>query len=380
MPVVGRPRKKNKDLPLGVRLVAGRYYVRPVNESMRQVFARLFPGKKTAPLGSDKAKMREQWVRLFCGPKAEIPKAGTVEEILERFVEDELPRVNPATGRPLYAETTRSSYLGHIRRLKQEFGSRRYARSEAEAASGNFVRTMDVNAYLMRHERSRPYGANQDIVCLASAFRAAKRWGLTEYNPCSGISYIPHSARQQLVSDDAFMKVYEKAVPILQCLMDLGQMCGARRGALAAITLADIRDTGLRVVSNKTKRGQIPKETIYPWTDDLRAVVERAKALRSTRKGSGTVASMHLFLSRRGGPFSKGALDSMWTRAVEAAGIDRETFHFHDIRAKNASAGEDDLEAMKRLAHSDLRTTRKTYRRAPDVVQPLPAVSRRQKP
>lgn len=378
MLTVGRPRTRDKDLPLGVRPINGRYYVRPVNEAMRRVFARAFPGRNTAPLGPDKAAMRERWVKLFCAPAEPASDAGTVAEIVDRFIADELDRVNLKTGRPMYAPSTQEAYRGSAKRLKAEFGAYRYARSEAEAVTGAYLRTMHVHDYLRTHETTRRYGANQNIVCLSSAFRYAILVGLTEYNPCANVRYHPSEARTAVPSDESFMAVYAHAGPVLQCMMDLAQMTGARRGSIAALTLADIRAEGLRVVSNKTKRGHVPKETIYPWSDDLRATIERAKEIRSKRRGSGRVESIHLFLTNRGGPFGKSALDAQWARAIALAGIERAAFHFHDIRAKAGTESANDMDAMKRLAHSDMRTTRKVYRRSPDVVTPLPAVSRRE--
>lgn len=374
---MGRPRTRDKDLPLGVRPIAGRYYVRPVNEAMRRVFARVFPGKQTAPLGADKLAMRKRWIALFCAPESETAQAGTVGELVERFLRDELEAPDGATGRPYFAPATQRNYRGSAKRVKAKFGSWRYARTEAEAVSGGYLRTMHVRAYL-KDATDRPHSANQDVVLLATVFRFARNeWGATEYNPCDGVRYNASKARQVFPSDDQFMDVYRHAKPTLQCMMDLAQMTGARRGSIAAITLADIRDDGLRIVSNKTKRGATPKETVYGWTDELRAVVNRAVEVRSKRRGSGTVESIHLFLTNRGRPFGKSALDSQWERALERAGIERAAFHFHDIRAKSATESGDDLDAMKRLGHTDMRTTRKVYRRRPDAVAPLRSVSKR---
>jgi integrase len=377
MLTVGRPRSKHKDLPLGVRIVAGRYYVRPVNESMRRVFERTFPGRRTAPLGADKEAMRQQWVKLFCSPPSDAA-AGTVGEIIDRFIADELPRINSATGRPYYAPATQANYRGSAKRLKAKFGAMRYAKTPAESA-GNVLRRMHVTAYLRDNERTRPASANQDVVCLASALRFACDCGLTDFNPLAGgkLAYNPHVPRPQLPSDDLFLKVYQHASPILQCMMDLAQMCGPRRGSIAGITLADIRDDGLRVVHNKGRRGQPPSETIYEWAPELRAVIDRALEIRAKRRGGGTVQSIYLFLTTWGGKFSKSGLDSQWERAIVKAGIERDAFHFHDIRAKNASTGESDLDAMKRLGHTDMRTTRKVYRRKPDKVTPLNRTSGR---
>jgi len=359
-----------------VRAVKGRYYVRPVNEGMRRVFSRAFPGKATAPLGADKAGMRQRWVELFCVPP-ERSEDGTVAAIVDKFMADELTRIDAKTQRPLYAETTRKAYRLASTRIKKTFGEYRYAKTEAEAVSGRFLRSMHLNAYLRENETTRPAAADQEVSFLKSMFACARRWGWAEYNPCVGVEMNGYTPRDVLPSDELFMRVYRVASPTLQCMMDLAQMCGPRRGAIAALTLADDRPEGLRIVANKVRRRQKAKEVIYPWTDDLRAVFERAKAIRQHRRGSGRVESIHLFLTRKGKPYNGSALDRQWRTARLLAGIEAHAFHFHDIRGKSGSESADEIEAMKRLAHADLRTTRRIYRRAPDVVTPLPAVSRK---
>jgi len=42
-----------------------------------------------------------------------------------------------------------------------------------------------------------------------------------------------------------------------------------------------------------------------------------------------------------------------------------EWFTFHDLRAKRASDAEDVLEANEAMAHDDVKTTQKVYRRKP---------------
>lgn len=354
-----------------------RYYFRPVNEAMRYAFSRAFPGKMTAPLGAEKLKMREQWVKLFCGIEDPSPATGTVAVIGDRFLRDELPRLNTKTGRPLYAPSTSAEYERIAKNLRNRFGDRRYARSEADAVTGPFLRTMHIDAYLRENEKTRPEAANHEVTCFSRMFTCARRWGLTEYNPCLGAERNSSVPRDVVPADAAFLAVYAKATPELQCMMDLAQMCGPRRGAIAAITLADEREEGLLVTANKTKRGSIPKKTLYQWSHDLRAVIDRAKELRKRRRGSRRVESIHLFPTRKGEQYTKNALDSLWARALERADISRASFHFHDIKAKTVTESADLVEAMKRAAHSDIRTTRRVYDRKPDVVTPLPSVSRK---
>lgn len=42
-----------------------------------------------------------------------------------------------------------------------------------------------------------------------------------------------------------------------------------------------------------------------------------------------------------------------------------ERFTFHDLRAKQASDADDVMEANEALAHDDIKTTQKVYRRKP---------------
>ena len=218
MLLMGRPREKGKDLPLGVYSHKGRFYVRPVNEEMRRIFAVAFPGKKSAPLGADKAEARKLWVKLFLTDiPTEIASAGTVAELVERYERDVLPNLKGNTK----ADRTR-----YCKTLKKELGARRYARSEAEASTGPFLRTLDLTQYLRAEAKrqvldkdgrliadGRPVAANREIEFLSRIFKLAKtEWGYTEYNPCLQLEYNPGAAREEYHDDDAFMKVYDKAI------------------------------------------------------------------------------------------------------------------------------------------------------------------------
>lgn len=391
MPRVGRPREKSKDLPLGVYPVKGRFYVRPVNQEMRRIFAVAYPGKSCAPLGADKAEARKQWVKLFV---TDVPKedavAGTVAELIERYEREILPNL---TG------TTKGHRTAYCKTLKKQFGERRFARSEVEAATGNFLRTMDLTQYLRaeavrefkdartkRVHHGRPVGVNREVKCLSRIFKLAKtQWGYTEYNPCLQLEYNPEHAREQYHDDDAYMAMYEKAAPVMQCLMDLAQMNGARRGMLLRIMLADadLNKPALRLTLNKRRQGRPPKYKFVPWSDDLRDVVKRALELRKKVRGGkkdlkvADLETAPLFLSRTGKPFGDSAFNTAWRRAREAAGVKAGEFHFHDIKAKAISDSPDLQNAQERGDHADSTITKTVYRRKPAVVTPLPRVSKK---
>jgi integrase len=369
---VGRPRSKNKDLPLGVYPVDGRYHVRPVNEEMRRIFAVAFPGKKSAPLGADKAEMRKRWVQLFVTERpADTATAGTVAELIERFEREKI--IDPKSEQARYCRT-----------LRKELGARKYARSEAEASTGPFLRSMDVTRYLRAQEKAlRRVAGNKEVQCLSRIFRLSKtEWGYTEYNPCLQVEYNVETPRGVYVSDDMFRKVYEKAPAIMQCMLELAQMSGARRGMLLKLTLADVTDDGVWLTPNKRKRNEAPRRRLVRWTDDLRAVIARVLELRAkARGGQKAVTDLDtapLFLNREGKAFTRTGFNSMWQRARRAAGFtEAHELHFHDMKAKALSDSPTLEDAMNRGDHVEPRTTRRVYQRKPVEVIPLPRVGKK---
>lgn len=385
---VGRQRKNIKDLPLGVYPVSGRYYVRPVNEQMRRIFDVAFPGKKSAPLGPDKHEARKLWVKLFV---TDLPpddaETGTVSELIDRYVREITPALHEKTG---------AEHKRYCKSLKVAFGLRHYARSEVEAASGNFLRSLDITRYLRSEAKrqvfrsfgdkqtmiadGRPVAANKEIQCLSRIFRLAKtEWGYTEYNPCLQVEYNPEAPRDEYHDDDAFMKVYEKAYPVMQCMMDLAQMHGARRGMLIKMSLACIKPDGLLLPINKKKPSDPQRYQKIMWSEGLRHVIDRALELRQkVRGGKKDVADLDtapLFLNRFGKAITETGFNSDWQRTRRRAGFGKHQFHFHDIKAKSVSDSPNEIDAMNRGGHMDMRTTRAVYRRKPIVVIPLDRVS-----
>ena len=171
----------------------------------------------------------------------------------------------------------------------------------------------------------------------------------------------------------------------MQCLMDLAQMNGARRGMLLQITLADadLTKPHLRIPLNKRRAGAVTKYRLVPWTDDLVDVIKRALAIRAKVRGGkkdlkvSDLETAPLFLSRTGKPYGISAFNTEWRRTRERAGIPAHAFHFHDIKAKAISDSPDLQNAQERGDHADSAITKTVYRRKPSVVAPLARVSKK---
>jgi integrase len=391
---LGRPRENSKDLPLGVYPVKGRYYVRPVNREMRAVFAVKFPGKTSAPLGADKTEARKLWIKLFVQAPELEAAPGMVAEIVARYERDVLPHLH---------RKTKAEHTRYCKTLTKEFGHWRYAKSEAEAVTGPFLRSMHITQYLRREEKrevrnkhgtlistGRAVASNKEIQCFSRMFKLAKtEWGYTEYNPCLQVEYNHEEPRGMYASDETFMLVYAKALPALQCMMDLAQMHGARRGMLLRLSLSDLNDDGVWVTLNKRKKTETVRRQVWRYLDDqgkdtgLREVVARILELRAKIRGGKKqqnvedLANAPLFLNRFGKRMTESGFNSLWQRARVAAGFKRHEFHFHDIKAKSVSDSPDEINAMNRGGHIELRTTRKVYRRKPTEIIALPRVSKK---
>lgn len=382
MPILmGRPREKHKHMPAGLRPVDGRWYWRPTDRATRALRDRLWPGRQSVPAGKLNATTdgaRRWWAETVLpaleGAPLTLPAAGTVSELIGRYRRDIIPTLPIDSG----AEDKR--YCGN---LEKAFGTWKYAKSEAEAATGHYLRSMHVTQHLRAQEAAgRPVAGNREIRCLSRIFRLAKTlWGYTEYNPCLQVEYAPETPRGVYVTDGMFGRVYPKASPTLQCMMDMAQMHGARRGMLMKATLACITEDGVLLPLNKKKRGDPQRYQLIRWTDDLRAVIARALEIRAElRGGQKAVADLDtapLFLNRKGAAWTKTGFNSQWHRASRAAGFGKHEFHFHDIKAKSLSDSPNEADAQNRGGHLDARTTRRVYRRRPVEVIPLPMVSRK---
>lgn len=387
---MGRPRERHKDMPPGMRLVDGRWHWRATSEATRLVLERLAPGRTTMPAGEendDKAKVRAWWAQtVLPALDQEVPEQlatpGTINELLERAEREIVP---------VYADKTQDDWKErYLPNLRAAFGARRYAKSEAEAVSGQFLRSMHLTAYLDEQAGAgRPVAANKEVQALSRIFHVAKaRWGLTEYNPCLQVEYNPEVPRLVYQPDDAFMRVYEKASPLLQVMMDLAQVAGARRGMLIKVNLVDIVPEGLWLTRNKKKKHAPAQRQLVRFVDDqgkdtgLREILDRALELRRKARGGGKIADLAtapLFLNRHGKRVTETGFNSMAQRAHRRAGFGAHEYHFHDNRRKAASDAPSLEKAQDLLLHLDPRTTRAVYRAKPVEVVPLKRVSKGQK-
>lgn len=296
----------------------------------------------------------------------------TMGDVFDRFIIEKIP---------LLAARTQSDYLGYIENLRLYFGD----------APPEDVTAGDVFDYRNKRAERSVVQANREKSCLSSVFTAAIEWKLRTDNPCRLVPKLSEADRDRYVFDEEFLAVYKLTAivmhddsgAIMQCAMDLATITGQREGDLLRLPCNDPRvytKAGIVFRPSKSKRRhprhgkliETAKTVIVEWSDELHAVVDRLRSLGPRLRPT-------LICTQEGKPFTESGFRSNWHRLMTAAvkGAKRkdgswitepvitEPFTFHDLRAKRASDAEDVIEANEALAHDDLKTTQKIYRRKP---------------
>lgn len=351
---MGRRRKTHTHLPQRVYPKHGAfYYVDKKNKWHR--------------LGATMAEMYKAFAKFF-DKNAPIH---TMADAFDRFIVEKIP---------LLADRTQSDYLGYIENLRLYFND-----APPEDVTGG-----DVFAYRNKRAESSVTQANREKSCLSSVFTACVEWKLRKDNPCREVPKLHEADRDRYVFDHEYLAVYNLAPgemehepgEMMQCAMDLASITGQREDDILKLPLNDARvytREGVVFRPNKTKRrhprhGKVvetSKIVIVEWSEDLRAVIARARAIGPELRPT-LICSLKG--KHRGKPMTGSGFRSNWHRLMKKAttpGDDgappalAEWYTFHDIRAKRASDAEDIQEANEVMAHDDVKTTQKIYRRKP---------------
>lgn len=276
-----RPRKHATDLPPCVYARHGAfYYVK------RGVWL---------PLGKTKGSALRAYAAIIEAPK------GGMAELIDDALSHLLPKVSKNT-----AKQYRACAI-HLKRWLAEF-------------EPHEIRPRDI-ALLKRHLASTPNYANRCLSLLRQIFAHALEEQLVDSNPCVGVRRHAERKRSRLLTPEEYAAIYAKAGERLQIIMDLLIRTGQRIGDVLKIRRADLTDVGIRFEQQKTGA-----KGVVPWTLELRAVVERARALPGSVK-----AMTHLLNNRRGKPPDYSTVKIQWDKARKAAGVD--DARIHDLRA-----------------------------------------------
>lgn len=346
-------------MPPGLREVSGRWYWRPTNAAGRDICARLSPGKSSMFAGETKSDARKWWVKTILPQLDAIEGSAddTVASIIDAYLLS-----------PQYLElgdNTRRDYKGWLTWLRERFGTVRYAKSEAEAVRGDYLRRMHIAAMLDEAKaEDKAVTGNRRKSALSSAFRVAIRTGKTEYNPCTDVANNTEHARVRLPTHSDYAKLRRVAQPVIRLALLIARLTAMREGDILRMQWSWITNGEIHVTPAKTKKrtGKTLRIFITP---------SLAKVLAACKKLRGNLRSTHVIHNRRGQPYTQDGFQSLWQRTLEKSGV--EDLHFHDFKARAVTDKErkDPGQATVLAAHSSPAITRKVYLRGGQKVGPV---------
>ena len=328
-----KPRKpENRPLPARWRHKHGAYYYRvpPGSESQ-------WDGKQEFRLGVTLAEAYRVWA-LRLDPPEGIRLLG---DLFDRYAAEVVPAK---------AHKTQISNQLSLRRLRLVF-------SQVPVAA-----LKPRHAYRYRDEVTRKHGAasaNRDLEVLSHSLSKAVEWGLIDRNPIKGqVRKNRVVPRDRYIEDWEIQEALSVANPMMNAYITLKLLTGLRRGDLLQLRERDLSRDGIEVRLSKTG-----SRIIIAWTDELRAAVREALAVRP---GSNMD---YLFCTRAGECFVKTSgvatgFDSLWKRFMDKVIKQtkvRERFQEKDLRKKTASDMRRE-DASQLLGHTSLSTTDRHYR------------------
>lgn len=339
---VGRPRQKRKDLPPGLYQDRwGTYVYRPTRGDRTQVVI----GKV------EREAAIKAWVRLTERKHDDAP-AGTVAELIDRYMRDEMGHL---------AKATRQPYEHHCAKLRARWGAKKYAVTVADSLRPDVLRVLDISTYL---REAKTAGKGYKSACAAIAvlsviFSHGPEWGVCTYNPCKE---LPRGSKRtkkdtpktKLPTFAEITAAMERAKPRLRLMIEWAWRTGWRQTDILQFQIQQIPDGRLPLTQSKTGVDQD-----WEVTPELRSILDRAAKL------PGRGRSMFVFPCRSGKAMTKTGFSADWRRL--GAGFQFRVLRKWAINEK-IKRGEN---ASEFAGHSDPRTTRQHYDQQPKKVRPL---------
>ncbi len=361
--MVRKRNKENAGLPSRWRLAHGAYYycVPPGMESA-------WDGKKLFRLGKSLPEAYREWTRRLESSQ----ETKTVADLLDRYALQVVPE---------NAVSSRQTIMLFLKQLREVFGSAKISDIKPkhiyQYIEKRRVKVKDPKTGKLKGGLTV---AQREIEKLSHAYTKAVEWGLIDSHPFKGETRISgNKPRDRYVEDweiDECMTVTcqrkKGSVLAIQAYIQLKIITGMDRSDILRLTMSDLKEDGIHNQRHKTI-SSTGKRTIYKWTPELRAAVDMAKEARP-------VLSPFLFCKRDGGGYyneETGRPDGwkgMWQRFMDRLIAETkvtERFTEHDLRAKAGSDAEDLDQARGLLAHADVSTTDRIYRRKAEVVTPV---------
>lgn len=304
--------------------------------------------RREIPLGSDYALAVKKWAELQIDqPQPETQL--TFRAVAEHYIREVLP------GK---AARTQADNLHELEFLYQFFDN--------PPALLDSIRPIHIRQYMdWRGKTVNARGqtakvrANREKALFSHIWNMARNWGYTDLpNPCAGIKGYSEKGRKDVyIEETTYASAHDAASQPLRDAMDLAYLTGQRPSDVLKMTETDIRDGALHVTQGKTKT-----KLRINIEGELATLIKRIMA----RKAGHKIRSLALIVDDNGQRLSYSSLRTHFDKARKAAGVDKATFQFRDLRAKaatdKAESSGDIRQAQKQLGHTTVGMTEQYMR------------------
>jgi integrase len=284
--------------------------------------------------------------------------AVTVNQILDRYLTDCLPKLAPRTQR---------DNVRHVAHLRKVYGQ----------AVASELRPRDFGPFLQV-----PTGRVQrckQLAVLSSAFtHAVSFWYWMDRNVLRDVVRPKFKARDRLIKDPEFATVKALAPYRIKLGMQLALLTGQRQGDILDFKWSDIEDLPEPIVDPRTgdvctmelnvQQAKTGKRLGILIGREFEELLDQCHQLPN----GGCDGGLYILPCKTGKRYSGEAFRAIWQRTmkkfVRGGG---ERFTFHDIRALCATKCPSLEYAQMLLGHIDPKMTLRVYRRGKSRVMPL---------
>jgi integrase len=352
---MNRRRTKDKDLPQRVYVKHGAYYFVPVVPMLLPKAEKPQAWIRLCRVIEGKSKMLTALAALIDGP-ANVP--GSMPFLCADFKATKLKK---------FSVEVRAQYSQYLDVMADEF-------EDFHAAE---VTTKEFADFLHDKFGAMPNTAQKYAGLARKLFKhAISRHGLRIDNPIDQLDMgdFETERRETLPTHDQVRQIREHGMmskprkqtgkqlptasgPMFACIIDMTYLLWARAIDIRMLREEQIEDGRIRIKASKTKNTS-GKIVDFAVTTEIQGVLDRARAIKAGYELARDPG--YLFPSKKGTPYTKSGLFSMWDRARERAAI-TDSVWFKDLRALGATdalkAGEGRKGIQTRLAHTSEKTT-----------------------
>ncbi len=352
-------KKENRGLPERWRLYHGAYYyLVPKGQEAK------WDGKKQFRLGKALHEAYAEWASRM----QTLDDAKTIGDLLDRYANQVVP-AKPATSRRRDAQ--------FIKMLRAAMGTEPIASIKPQ----HVYQYIDVRSRKVKGPDGRvtggPTTARHETALLSHAYTKAVEWGYIDRHPfINEVRLAAPPPRTRNIEDWEIVEAlslppgsqrHDSTLEI-QAYIRVRLLTGLRGTDIFRLREAHLKDDGIHVTISKTG-----KLVIIKWTPALREAIEMARDARKVD------ISPFIFCNKFGQGYmneeigAATAFHAKWANFMKR--LLRETkiterFAEKDLRAAAGTSMDSAEAAQKLLTHSNIKITKRIYRRRPEVINP----------